>query len=141
MSTISVPPVTAGGAIGVVGTLSSLRFRSTAAMKAKTGELRVWAGNGLTTCSAAKFKSSASEPSESGSEQRPRVSPQSKSVASSASWAVGSSNYKNPAPHTRVPARAARDESRYSLRPERSRIKDVNGAADLSGSFETGKRK
>jgi hypothetical protein len=31
MSTISVPPVTAGGAIGVVGTPSSLRFRSTAA--------------------------------------------------------------------------------------------------------------
>jgi hypothetical protein len=31
MSTVSVPPVTAGGAIGVVGTPSSLRFRPTAA--------------------------------------------------------------------------------------------------------------
>jgi hypothetical protein len=137
MSTIFVPPVAAGGAIGVVGTPYAFDRRQQ--LKAETGELRVWAGNGLTTCSAAEFKSSASAPSESGSGRRPRVSPRSKRVASSPSWAVGSSNYKNSAPHTRVPARATRGASRDSLLPERSLIKDVNGAAVCVGVSKSGR--
>jgi hypothetical protein len=133
ISTISIRPATAGGAIGVAGTPSSLRFRPTAATESGNRRASRLGGNGLTTCSAAKFKSSASAPSESGSGRRPRVSPQSKRVASSPSWAVGSSNYINSAPHTRVPTRATRVASRYSLLPERSLIKDVNGAAVCVG--------
>ena len=139
MSTISIRPATAGGAIGVAGTPSSLRFRPTAATESGNRRASRLGGNGLTTCSAAKFKSSASAPSESGSGRRPRVSPLSKSVASSASWAVGSSNYKNPPPHTRVPTRATRGASRYSLLPERSLIKDVNGAAVCLGVSKPGR--
>lgn len=69
---------------------------------------------------------------------RPRVSPRLKSVASGASWAVGSSMYKNPAPQTCVPTRATRGASQYSLRPERSLIEDVNGAGVCLGVSKPG---
>jgi hypothetical protein len=100
---------------------------------------RVWAGNGLTTWSAAEFKSCASAPSESGSGRRPRLSPQSKSVASSASWGLGRATTKIPLLHIRVPTRATRGASRYSLLPERSPITDVNREAVCVGVSKPGR--
>jgi hypothetical protein len=135
MSTISVPPVNAGGAIGVVGTLSSLRFRPTAATESgnrRASRLgRQWL-NDLLRRRVQEHRERA---------ERERIRAEAARLATIEERCLKLGRLGRATTKICVPTRATRGASRYSLLPERSRIKDVNGAADLPGSFETRKRK
>jgi hypothetical protein len=84
-------------------------------------------------------------PRESGSGQRPCVSPRSKSVASSTSWAIGSSIYKDRAPLEPATSYLRPHPSDAGRKPVLSPAGEVadkgrKWGGCLPGSFETGKK-
>ena len=135
MSTISVPPVTAGGAIGVVGTPSRLRFRPTAATESgnrRASRLgRQWLNDLL--------RRRVQEQRERAERERIRAEAARLATIEEGclkpvlgGWVEQLQKSRSAYPRA---TRATRGASRYSLLPERSLIKDVNGEAVFAWEF------